>query len=61
MAKSIDKVFDGIVKDCQAIAAEAIKNTAKEVQADIIKEAKSCLQKWFPNSKSFSVIYIMVN
>lgn len=60
MAKSIDEVFDGIVKDCQAIAVEAIKNTAKEVQADIIKEAKSCLQKYYsnyPNPKVYKRTY----
>lgn len=41
--------IDAIIQDCQAIAVEAVKNTAKKVQADIVKEAKNYLQKYYDN------------
>lgn len=47
--QSIDAVFDGIIKDCQAIAAEAVKNAAKKVQDDVLKEAENYLQKYYSN------------
>jgi hypothetical protein len=47
--KSIDDVFAAIVNDCQAVAVEAVKNAAKKVQHDIIKEAESYLQKYYNN------------
>lgn len=47
--KSIDAVFDEILKDCQAVATEAVKNAAKKVQDDVIKEAESYLQEYYRN------------
>ena len=47
--KSIDDAFAAIIKDCQAIAVEAVKNAAKKTQADIIKEANSYLQQYYSN------------
>lgn len=49
--QNIDAAFAAILKDCQAIAAEAVKNSAKKVQNDVIKEAESCLQKYYNNYK----------
>ena len=37
--QNIDAAFAAILKDCQAIAAEAVKNSAKKVQNDVLKEA----------------------
>ena len=47
--QSIDKAFAAILKDCQSVAAEAVKNAAKKTQADILKEANSYLQKYYNN------------
>ena len=47
--QSIDAVFDEIIKDCQAVATEAVKNAVKKVQDDVIKEAESYLQKYYDN------------
>ena len=49
--QSIDSVFDGIIKDCQTIAAEAVKNAAKKVQDDVLNETKSYLQLYYSNYK----------
>lgn len=49
--QSRDAVFAAIIKDCQAIAAEAVKNAAHKVQDDVIKEAESYLQKYYNNYK----------
>ena len=46
---SIDDAFAAIIKDCQVIATEAVKNAAKKTQNDIIKEADSYLQKYYSN------------
>jgi hypothetical protein len=47
--KSIDNAFAAIIKDCQTIAVEAVKDAAKKTQNDVIKEANSCLQKYYSN------------
>jgi hypothetical protein len=47
--QSIDNVFAKILKDCQAVAVEAVKNAAKKTQNDIVKEAKNYLQKYYSN------------
>lgn len=49
MAQSIDDAFAAIIKDCQAVAVEAVKNAAKKTQKDIVKEANSYLQKYYSN------------
>ena len=49
--QSIDTVFDAILKDCNAIATQAVKGAAKKVKDDIIKEANSYLQKYYNNYK----------
>lgn len=47
--QNIDAVFAAMIQDCQTIAVEAVKNAAKKVQDDIIKEAKSYLQRYYSN------------
>ena len=47
--KDFDAVFAAIISDCQAVAAEAVKNAAKKTQADIIKEADDYLQRYYRN------------
>ena len=47
--QSIDAAFAAIIKDCQTIAVESVKSAAKKVQNDIIKEAKSYLQRYYSN------------
>lgn len=47
VADSIDKAFAAIIKDCQAVAAEAVKNAAKKVQKDIVKESYRYLAKYY--------------
>lgn len=47
--KGLDAAFDAIIKDCQAVAVEAVKSAAKKAQADIVKEAESYLQKYYTN------------
>lgn len=49
--KGLDAAFDAIIKDCQAVAVEAVKSAAKKAQADIVKEAESYLQKYYNNYK----------
>lgn len=49
--QSIDSAFAAIIKDCQTIAVEAVKKAAKKTQDDIIKEAKTYLQKYYSNYK----------
>lgn len=49
--QNIDAVFDEILKDCQAVATEAVKNAAKKVQDDVVKEANSYLQEYYRNYK----------
>lgn len=49
--QSIDEAFAAIIKDCQAVAVEAVKNAAKKAQNDIVKEANSYLQKYYNNYK----------
>lgn len=47
--QNIDAAFAAILKDCQAIAAEAVKNSAKKVQNDVLKEADDYLQRYYSN------------
>lgn len=47
--KSIDDAFAAIIKDCQAVAVEAVKNAAKKAQKDILKEAEDYLQRYYNN------------
>ena len=47
--KNIDSAFAAIIKDCQAVAVEAVKNAAKRTQADIVKEANDYLQRYYAN------------
>ena len=47
--KNIDDAFAAIIKDCQAVAVEAVKNAAKKAQNDILKEADNYLQRYYTN------------
>lgn len=47
--RSIDDAFAAILKDCQAIAVEAVQNAAKKTQKDILKEADDYLQRYYNN------------
>lgn len=47
--QSIDATFAAILQDCQTVAVKAVKNAAKKVQDDIIKEAKTYLQHYYDN------------
>lgn len=49
--QNLDAAFTSIIKDCQAIAIEAVGNAAKQVHVDIINEAESYLQKYYDNYK----------
>ena len=49
--KSIDSTFAAILRDCQTIAVEAVKDAAKKAQDDILKEAKTYLQHYYDNYK----------
>lgn len=58
--QSIDDAFAAVIKDCRVIAVEAVKNAAKKAQKDILKEADSCLQKYYsnyPNPKMYNRTY----
>lgn len=45
--QNVDEAFAAILKDCKSVAVEAVKNAAKKTQADILKEAKNCLQEYY--------------
>lgn len=47
--QGLDAAFAAIIKDCQAIAVEAVKNAAKKTQKDILKEADNYLQRYYGN------------
>jgi hypothetical protein len=49
--KNIDAAFASIIKDCQTVAMEAVKNAAKKTQKDILKEADDYLQRYYNNYK----------
>ena len=49
--QGFDDVFAAIIQDCQAIAAEAVKNAAIKTQKDILKEADDYLQRYYSNYK----------
>lgn len=46
-SQDLNTAFASIIKDCQAIAIEAVGNAAQLVQIDIVNEAKSYLQKYY--------------
>ena len=48
-SQSLDAAFASIIKDCQAIAIEAVGNAAKKVKTDVVKEAESYLQRYYNN------------
>lgn len=47
--QGLDAAFAAIIKDCQAVAVEAVKNAAKKTQKDILKEADNYLQRYYSN------------
>ena len=47
--QSIDDVFAKILKDCQGVAIQAVKNSAKKAQNDIVKEAYNYLERYYKN------------
>ena len=47
--QSIDAAFAAILQDCQAVAVKAVKDAAKKVQNDIVKESKTYLQHYYDN------------
>lgn len=48
MAKNANSdIFSAIRDDWQMIASKAINDAAKGIQKDILKEAKSCLQRYY--------------
>lgn len=49
MAKTADQVLNDIINDWRSIAKEAIENTAKRLQKDILKEADDYLMKYYKN------------
>lgn len=49
--QSIDVAFAAIIKDCQAIAVEAVKNAAKKAQTDILSEADRYLKYYYDGYK----------
>lgn len=51
MGNNIDKVFNEILKDYEAIAMDAIKDAAHKGQKDIMDEAKKYLNKYYKNYK----------
>lgn len=61
--QSIDATFAAILKDCQAVAVEAVKNAAKKAQDDILKEAKTYLQHYYDNytPKKYKRTYYLKN
>lgn len=61
--QSIDATFAAILKDCQAVAVEAVKNAAKKAQDDIVKEAKTYLQHYYDNytPKKYKRTYYLKN
>jgi hypothetical protein len=47
--QGLDAAFAAIIKDCQAIAVEAVKNAASKTQKDILQEADNYLQQYYRN------------
>lgn len=47
--QDLDAAFAAIIKDCRAVAVEAVKNAAKKTQNDILKEANDYLQRYYNN------------
>lgn len=48
---SIDDVLDAIVKDYRNVAIEAVKNAAKKVQQDVVRESYRYMAKYYANYK----------
>jgi len=61
--QSIDAAFAAIIKDCQAIAAEAVRHAANKAQADILNEADKYLQRYYSNyiPKRYKRTYYLKN
>lgn len=49
--KSVDKLFDDIIKDYKAVVEETVYRAAISAKDDIIFEAHSCLRKYYNNYK----------
>ena len=47
--QGLDAAFAAIIKDCQAIAVEAVERAASKTQKDILKEADDYLQRYYRN------------
>ena len=47
--QNLDAAFAAIIKDCQAVAVEAVRNAAKKAQGDVVKEAYRYLAKYYAN------------
>lgn len=47
--QGLDAAFAAIIKDCQAVAVEAVKNAAKKTQGDILAKADDYLQRYYTN------------
>lgn len=62
--QNLDTAFAAIIKDCQAIAVEAVKNAASKTQKDILKEADDYLQRYYtnyPKPKQYKRTYQLKN
>lgn len=49
--QSIDATFAAILKDCQAVAVEAVKNAAKKAQDDVRAQAQLYVRKYYASYK----------
>ena len=49
MAKTVDQVFNDIIKDWRAITFETIENASNRIQKDILEEAENYLHKYYYN------------
>ena len=47
--KDIDQLFDDILKDSKKVATEAVSKAARRIEKDMVKIAKTCLQRYYDN------------
>jgi hypothetical protein len=47
--KDIDQLFDNILKDSKKVATEAVSKAARRIEKDMVKIAKTCLQRYYDN------------
>ena len=47
MAKNVGTIFDDFEKDVKTAAQKAIKNTAKRVQNDLLREARKNIKEYY--------------